>query len=65
LPLPAAESGLMVKTRPAETRTLPPEGAAVVVHGFRWGVLVLFVLAVAIGGAAGAYLRLYYPYSPF
>ena len=65
LPLPAAESGLMVKTRPAETRTLPPEGAAVVAHGFRWGVLVLFVLAVAIGGAAGAYLRLYYPYSPF
>jgi hypothetical protein len=29
------------------------------VAGFRWGVLVLFVLAIGLGGAAGWYLRVY------
>jgi serine/threonine protein kinase len=60
LPLSPAESGILVKSRPVETRTLQPENTVVTAHGFRWGVLVLFVLALAIGGAAGAYLRLYY-----
>jgi hypothetical protein len=27
--------------------------------GFRWGVLILFVLAIALGGATGWYLRSY------
>jgi serine/threonine protein kinase len=62
LPLRAAESGILVKSRPVETRTLPPDNAVAEPHGFRWGVLVLFVLAAAIGGAAGAYLRLYPPF---
>ena len=61
LPIAAAESGVLVKSRPAEAATLPPDNAAAVAHGFRWGVLLLFVLAIAIGGAAGAYLRLYPP----
>ncbi|HET9992951.1 MAG TPA: serine/threonine-protein kinase [Kofleriaceae bacterium] len=62
LPLRAAESGVLVKTKPAEAHTLPPDNAVAEAHGFRWGVLVLFVLAVALGGAAGAYLRLYWPF---
>jgi hypothetical protein len=34
--------------------------------GFRWGVLVLFVLAIGLGGAAGWYLRVYgIPELPF
>jgi serine/threonine protein kinase len=28
-------------------------------HKFRWGVLVLFVISVGLGGAAGWYLRIY------
>jgi len=60
LPLAAAESGILVKARPAETRTLPPGNAPEEPAGFRWGVLILFILAIAGGGAAGAWLRLYY-----
>jgi serine/threonine protein kinase len=62
LPLRPAESGILVKARPAEVRTLQPENAEQVAeaHGFRWGVLILFILAIAGGGAAGAWLRLYY-----
>jgi serine/threonine-protein kinase len=62
LPLAAAESGMLVKSRPAETRTLPPDAPAQAaqVTGFRWGVLILVLLAIAGGGAAGAWLRLYY-----
>jgi len=47
-------------SRPPETRTLPPGRAAEEPAGFRWGVLILFILAIAGGGAAGAWLRLYY-----
>ncbi len=36
------------------------------VAGFRWGVLVLFVIAIGLGGAAGWYLRVYgLPALPF
>ena len=62
LPLRPAESAILAKARPAEVRTLQPENAAQAAeaHGFRWGVLILFILAIAGGGAAGAWLRLYY-----
>jgi len=59
LPLAAADSGVLVKARPAETRTTPPDNGEEPA-GFRWGVLLLFLLAIAGGGAAGAWLRLYY-----
>jgi len=38
------------------TPRLPVEAATA---GFRWGVLVLFVIAIGAGGAAGWYLRIF------
>jgi serine/threonine-protein kinase len=54
LPLTAADS--LVETRPDPRR--PPEVAVGERPGVRWGVLILFLLAIAAGGAVGAYLRL-------
>lgn len=47
----------MVRTPLHEIAPLPQRAAASA--GFRWGVLVLFVLAIGAGGAAGWYLRNY------
>ncbi|MFT3693405.1 MAG: serine/threonine-protein kinase [Kofleriaceae bacterium] len=63
--LPPADSGILVKAKPPTMPpggTLPPEpfkASSVARVGFRWGVLILFLLAVGAGGAVGAYLRLY------
>lgn len=50
-----AASGMLVNAKPKER-----ENAAPARRGVRWGVWLLFVLAIAGGGAAGAWLRLYY-----
>lgn len=55
-----ADAGVLAMVRPPERDTVPPSAAAGPERGFRWGVLVLFLLAIAGGGAAGAWLRLYY-----
>ena len=57
-----ADSGVLVVAKPPERDTLPPtsDTAAPARRGVRWGVWLLFVLAIAGGGAAGAWLRLYY-----
>ena len=48
------------RLRPSQPSVPPPHAAPVEVvrHGFRWGVMLLFVLALGIGGAAGGWLRL-------
>ena len=57
-----ADSGVLVVAKPPERDTLPPtsDAAPPARRGVRWGVWLLFVLAIAGGGAAGAWLRLYY-----
>ncbi|MEO8846085.1 MAG: serine/threonine-protein kinase [Kofleriaceae bacterium] len=63
LALAAADSGVLVHAKPPERDTVPPApatGQAAARRGVRWGVWLLFVLAIAGGGAAGAWLRLYY-----
>jgi serine/threonine protein kinase len=54
VPLSAQDSGVIVSMPPAERASIPAPRAR-----FRWGVLLLFLLAIAGGGAAGAWLRLY------
>ncbi|HEY0252432.1 MAG TPA: hypothetical protein VGC41_12945, partial [Kofleriaceae bacterium] len=66
--VPTADSGSLVPPKPP---TLPPSGTlppdvqlsvpqrAATGGGFRWGVLALLLFAIALGGAAGAWLRLY------
>ena len=56
LPLPAQDSGVIV-SMPPERASIPPVNATPRAR-FRWGVLLLFLLAIAGGGAAGAWLRL-------
>jgi eukaryotic-like serine/threonine-protein kinase len=59
--LAAADSGVLVKAKPPERDTVPPtNNAAAPARRVRWGVWLLFVIAIAGGGAAGAWLRLYY-----
>jgi serine/threonine protein kinase len=61
LPLAAADSGVLVRAKPPERDTVPPTNAAAPARRrVRWVVWLLFVLAIAGGGAAGAWLRLYY-----
>jgi serine/threonine protein kinase len=62
LALAPADSGVLVTAKPPERDTVPPtsDAAAPARRGVRWGVWLLFVLAIAGGGAAGAWLRLYY-----
>lgn len=55
-----ADAGMVAVVRPPERDTVPPGPQPETRTGFRWGVLLLFVLAIAGGGAAGAWLRLYY-----
>ena len=55
-----ADAGMLATVRPPERDTVPPGATGPEPAGFRWGVLVLFLLAIAGGGAAGAWLRLYY-----
>ncbi len=67
----AGHPGEPVTARPELPATLPaepvPDGLAATAADaparFRWGVLLLFVLAIAVGGAAGAWLRLYSPWA--
>ena len=58
LSLAPADSGVLVKAKPPERDTVPPD--AVKPRGVRWVVWLLFVIAIAGGGFAGAWLRLYY-----
>ena len=44
---------------PAPTPAPTPTPTPLAKRGFRWGVLLLFLVAIAGGGAAGAWLRLY------
>jgi serine/threonine protein kinase len=62
-----ADSGVLVSVKPAERETLPPASVSVAnqaevappsKRGFRWIVLLLFLVAIAGGGLAGAWLRL-------
>jgi hypothetical protein len=56
LPLPAPRETPMPPAVDDETRTTPVAPKAT--SGIRWGVALLFLLAIGGGGAAGAWLRL-------
>ena len=61
----SSDSGVLVQVKPPERETLPPDGSVTKVvespvkARFRWVVWLLFLLALAGGGAAGAWLRLH------